>query len=250
MPDEQWENVMLEDLARVTVFPPAPDLRSAVLSRLGEGRPESRRIGSLALVGVAAILIACALTFAVSREARDAVAGFLGLAVEGERIEVGPTPVAGALATPLPSEVPIEQLGENVSREGAVRLAGFEPRLPASLGEPAGYYVISQNRAVFVADYGQVQVWEFPLESASIGKMVFVSGGTIVSEQPVNGVPGYWISGGERVVTVSNAAGTPIASTKRTTTGNALVWADGGLYRRIEGVATLGEALRLAAEMR
>ncbi len=128
-------------------------------------------------------------------------------------------------------------------------LAGFEPRLPASLGEPRGFYVLLDGPTVIVADYEKVQVWEFPLGTALIGKMIGVDGGAVVSTVRVNGADGYWISGGKRVVAVLDPQGTPIARTQRTTGANALVWAAGGLYRRIEGAETLEDALRIAAEM-
>lgn len=249
MTEESWEIPVLEQLGSAMVHPPTPDLRPAVLARIVPSH-RSRAPLRASIAVVAALVVGVLLTILVSREARDAIAGFLGLSVEGEHIEVAPASPAGQTPTALPGPLGPAKLGERVSRAEAVALAGFEPRFPPSFGEPHGYYVIFQNRNVVIADYGELQIWEFPLDTAAIAKLVFVSGATIVSEQMVNDRPGYWITGGERLVTVENGQGTPIAETQRMATGNALVWAEGGLYYRIEGVRSLEEALRIAEQLR
>jgi hypothetical protein len=103
---------------------------------------------------------------------------------------------------------------------------------------------------VFVVDCGAIQIWEFPYtEDYFIGKGV-VGGGDVVQELTVDGHKAYWVSGGSRLFSVNNAAGTPIAGTRRIVSANALLWSADGLFRRIEGAETLEEALKLAAEMR
>lgn len=251
MTDERWEIDLLEHLSRGIAYPATPELGGPVLSALAHAQQTGTRSRRWRAYGLAAgaLLLAMTVTIVVSRDARDAVASFLGLGVAGERIEVVPAPRPGETATLLPSAQPLARYGERSSRRDAVLLAGFEPRLPASLGEPRGYYVLLAAQQILVADYGDVQVWEFRLESAFIAKLIAVDGGVVVSETEVNGVNGYWISGGSRVVSVEDPAGTTVARTQRTVDANALVWADGGLYRRIEGVRNLEEALRLAGEM-
>lgn len=249
MTDHRWEVALLEELGPALAYPPTPDLAGRVLASVE--RPAPRHPGTkkwrAAGLALSALVLVAALVALASRDARDAVAGFLGLGVAGERIEVAPTPRPGE--TTLPSPQPLARYGERVSRRDAVTLAGFEPRLPASLGEPRGFYVLLDGPTVIVADYEEIQVWEFPLGTALIGKMIGVDGGAVVSTVRVNGADGYWISGGKRVVAVLDPQGTPIARTQRTTGSNALVWAAGGLYRRIEGAETLEDALSIAAEM-
>ena len=255
MADEaRWEAPLLDDLARSVAFPRTPDLWPGVAAKLAaappvaEARPAYRR---LVLAGGLAILAASALTLGLWAEAREAVADFLGLAVEGERIEVLPTPAPGATSTPLPSPVTLEQTASRISRDDAARRLGFEPVLPASLGEPRAFYAVPvATPPVVVADFGHIQVWQFPLEGGIfIGKGVPAGGGTVVAEVTVNGVPGYWIEGGPRVVEVIGRDGTPVAGTRRTVLAESLVWAQDGVYLRIEGTVSRADALALAAEM-
>lgn len=252
MVDERWEVTLLEDLGPRMRYPVTPDMASRVGNALARPAKAPVRRGRLRAAGLAAaaLLVAAVVTVVVSRDARDAVASFLGLGVAGERIEVAPTPRPGETPSALPSSRPFPSYGERVDRADAAMLAGFEPRLPASLGEPAGYYALLDTQQVIVADYGALQIWEFRLEAASIGKLIGVEGPVEVTPVDVGGAPGYWIRGGKRIVTVANAQGTPVAGTRRVTESNALVWAAGGLYRRIEGAASLEQALGLAAEMR
>lgn len=251
--DIRWEEEMLEELARAVAYPAAPDFRAAVMVRLPQAAPARAVSPSRsAAAGIAALLLVMALVVAVSRDAREAIAEFLGLAVEGERIEILPTAPAGTTATPFPTAVTLDQIAEKVPRAEVAGRAGFEPVLPASLGEPAAFYLIRvENRSVVIADYGKTQIWEFPLDAGVfIGKGIPVGGGTIVAPVTVNGQPGYWIEGGERVVTVNGPDGTPRSGTQRIVLSQALIWSEGGLYRRVEGVASRAEALGLAAEMR
>lgn len=246
-----WEEDMLQELARAVAYPATPELRSRVAARIAAPvnttRPGAWR---LAAGAVAALVLAAALTLVVSRDAREAVADFLGLGVPGERIEVLPTPPAGTTATPFPTPVLLGSIAQKVTSEDAIRVSGIAPRLPASLGAPRSYFLLGSNPAVFVADYGQLQIWEFALaDEIFIGKGL-IGGGDVVQPVTVNGKPGYWIKGGERIVTVIGPDGKERSGTQRTVLEPALVWAEGGLYRRIEGPTTLDDALALAAEMR
>lgn len=245
-----WEMEMLEDLARAITYPATPDLERAVLPRLGTVRTaRAFPFWRLAMGGLAAAAVAVALVLVASKDVRDAVADFLGLAVEGERIEGLPTAPAGTTPTPFPTPVPLDRMARRVTLAEAAAAAGFEPVLPTNLGVPAAVYVLGSHETI-VVDYGAVQVWEFELaDEIFVGKGV-TGGGNVVAQVNVNGKPGYWITGGERILTIMGADGTPVAGTTRTVVENALVWADGGLYRRIEGPATLEEAQAIAESMR
>ena len=248
----RWEEAMLEETARSMVFPPTPDLRDRVLAGIEAPAQRAPGFGRFALAGLAALAAAALLVTVISRDAREAVADFLGLAVRGERIEVLPTPPAGATATAVPTPAgsagDIERIA-TVRTRAEVAASGTHLVLPASLGEPKGYYSVFGAPSVYVVDYGDIQIWEFPYEGEYfIGKGI-VGEGTVVQELQVDGHKAYWVSGGLRVVTVHGPAG-PIVGTQRSISANALVWSADGLYRRIEGAGTLEEALKLAAEMR
>jgi hypothetical protein len=252
--DIHWEGPMLEGLARAVAFPPAPDMRSAVLARIAAEPPRRSQAPAwrFALAGVAVVIAVAAFTVVLSRDARDAVAGFLGLAVEGERIEVLPTPPAGMTATPFPASADpndFEQFARRVTtEEAAIHVGALQ--LPASLGEPAALYAITGGPNIVIADFGSVQVWQMPYTGEYfIGKGIN-GGGTVVQEVRVNGHPGYWVSGGERLVSVTSTSGNVLTGTQRVVTANALLWSADGLYHRIEGAGTLEEATRLAEEIR
>jgi hypothetical protein len=253
--EETWEEPMLEELARAIVFPPEPDMRSAVLARLAAGGQPSGSPAPawrFAVAGLAVVIAVAAFTVAISRDARDAVAGFLGLAVEGERIEVLPTPPAGMTATPFPtiaSTGDFEQFARKVTAEEAATHVGAL-QLPGSLGEPRALYAITGGPNIVIADFGAVQVWQMPYTGEYfIGKGIN-GGGTVVQEVRVNGHPGYWVSGGERLVSVTSSSGNVLTGTQRVVTASALLWSADGLYHRIEGAGTLEEAMRLAEEIR
>lgn len=255
MPDRtDWEAPMLEELARMATYPTTPSLWPGVSARLA-APPAPMQDSSrwrYAFAALAVALATGALTLGLWRDARDAVADFLGLAVEGERVEILPTPAGGGTATPLPTPVTLEQSATRISGAEAAGRLGFEPVLPASLGEPRAFYAVPlATPPVIVADYGEVQVWQFPLDGQIfIGKGVPAGGGTVVAQLTVNGQPAYWVEGGSRLVEVRGADGTPIAGTARTVTEESLIWAEGGVYLRVEGAGSRAAALSLAAEMR
>ena len=251
----RWEEAMLEELARAVTFPPAPDLRPGVLARIERAPARGAPLPAWRFVvaAVAVVTVVAALSLLVSRDARDAVAGFLGLAVEGERIEVLPAPPPDTTATPFPTAGPtpdFEQFARKVDRAEAERLAG-PLAVPRSLGEPSGFYLVTGGPDIVIADFGTVQIWQMHYTGEYfIGKGIH-GGGTVVQEVTVGGHAGYWVSGGERLVSIASvASGAPLVGTERTVEANALLWASDGYYHRSEGAGTLEEAMRLAAEMK
>ena len=246
---------MLEELARAVTFPTAPELRGAVLARLHD--PPQRRGATtlrLALAAVAVAVVAGVLVAGVSSDARDAVAEFFGLGVRGERIELLPTPPGGIDPTPLPTSSPggpeFELFATEVTRIEGDSVLGLPLRLPSSLGEPESYWRIVGGASIVIADYGDVQIWQMPYEGDYfIGKGI-VGGGANIEQVPVNGHPGYWVSGGERLVSVRTSTGDVLTGTQRTVTASALLWSADGLYMRIEGAGSLEAAMGLAGEMR
>ncbi|MGE0599257.1 MAG: hypothetical protein AB7J35_07560 [Dehalococcoidia bacterium] len=249
MPDTPWVEVLLEELGNRLTYPETPDLRAEVMGGLeGEASARTSLPKSLAIAAVGVGIVVAGIVVGFSHDARSAIAEFLGLAVDGERIEVLPTPPAGTTATPFPTPIPLKSIAREISREKAE--ATTRLTLPPSLGGPSRFYSLSETLPVIVADYGRIQIWfgEYFADQYFVAKGI-VGGGTVVDEVQVNGNPGYWVSGGERIVTLVEATGTPVAGTQRTVSTNALIWVQDRLYRRIEGAADVAEALSLATEM-
>ena len=85
MTEEPWEVPVLEELMGGMVYPPTPDLLPAVLGRISPPHRADKRLWRGAFALVAALVVGVVLTILVSREARDAVAEFLGGAGFGLR---------------------------------------------------------------------------------------------------------------------------------------------------------------------
>ncbi|MBA4180868.1 MAG: hypothetical protein C0506_09795 [Anaerolinea sp.] len=258
-----FEQELLTSAAEGFPYPETPDLRAGVRLRLavpqaGTGQPWLRRGLAAAIVAVVAVLI----TVSVSREARDAVADFLGLAVEGEQVRILPTPAPGVTATPFPSPQPLETYATPTTLLGARSLLEFEPRLPAGQGEPRGVYTIQYIGVnVLVLDYERFALWEFRDLAAEKGVVDKSVGGVFdgatadkmverVDATTVSGRPAYWISGGPHFVRFIGPDGTPVAGSARTVERDTLIWrgASGTNYRlEIEG--TLDEALAIATTL-
>ncbi len=245
-----WEAEMLNEFARAFPYPATPDVAPGVLMRVAE-RPSAPPPGAwrvrlttavLALVGLAAA------TLAVSDGAREAVAEFFGIAVEGERIEVLPTPIAG-LPTPFPEPVDIAERARAVTPQEARDAVGDElVGVPGR--EPLAVYLLAPGQApVVVQRYQGFDLWQVRTNGAPNFEKGVIDG-RVVEEVTVNGTAGYWIAGGQRLVTFLDAEGTPVAGTQRTVLAPTLLWHDGERYLRIEGIGELAEALAVAEGVR
>jgi len=245
----------LADLAGSLLFPPTPQLAVAVATAIRSeparrswsfGRP----LRSGLALGLAAALVVAGLAAAI------------GFALGGLRITFGgPSP-----GTSIPEDVVIERaLGDPVGLDELAGRLSFAPVAPAlsELGAPDHAYVaepptggslalIWGDRPGFAADPESgigVVLTEF---RADIGPETFekmLSSGVRVESVTVNGGPGYWIEGGEHFFFYRDADGQVVQDTLRLV-GTALVWEEGGLTLRIEGAASLQDALRIAESLR
>jgi hypothetical protein len=242
-----WEESVLERLAPAVAYPATPNLLPAVRQRLAEQRPASRRDNAvLRRVAVAAVvfLVAFGLTLIVSRETREAVADFLGLGVAGERIEQLPTPAPGVTPTALPTPPRLDDIARRITLDQAAVRLGFAVAKPAGQGEPTAVYTLNAPAdTVVILRYTGFDLWEFATDQGFILKKGF--SGTAV-ENAVNGATAYWIQGGVRILSFVDASGKEVAGTQRSTVGSALLWSRNGKYYRIEGVADLESAKRIA----
>ncbi|MDA0353300.1 MAG: hypothetical protein O3A10_13970 [Chloroflexi bacterium] len=144
--DDRWAQ-WLDTEAAAAAYPTTPDLASRVVAAARiERRAPRFAIGRAPRLAAATVvaLVMLAATIAVP-PARTAIGEFFGL-VQGERIEVLPTPPPDVTPTAFPAPPPLENLGSPYSLEAIAAVVGFAPALPA--GE--------LPRAVFLVDYDGV----------------------------------------------------------------------------------------------
>jgi hypothetical protein len=191
------------------------------------------------------LLVAFGLALAVSRETREAVADFLGLGVAGERIETLPTAAPGVTPTALPTPPRLDDIASRITLEQAAQRLGFAIATPAAQGEPTAVYTLNAPAdTVVILRYPGFDLWEFATDQGIFLKKQY--GGSSITETTVNGATAYWIGAGTRLLSFVEASGNEVAGTQRTTTGSALLWSRNGRYYRIEGVADLDAAKRIA----
>lgn len=232
----------LTRLAQRMTYPEPSPLSAAIHHRLQvEARAQPRRwrlrLTSRLAAVVGAILVASALTMALSGAAREAVAGFLGLdRVKIFRLEEEPTGLRGELAgTPVALSEAEDALGQ------PLRL----PTYPEGVGGPDE--VLLQRfggRIGVMLVYRQDGLAFSLLETAgSIGKGLAF--GATVRPVSVGDAAGLWLEG-QRVVVYLDEAGNPIEESRRAADANTLIWEDAGLVFRLEGGLSLAEAIRIA----
>jgi hypothetical protein len=250
-PSTNWEEEMLSRLAEGLTYPATPGIAAAVRTRLAEGpaaRVEPRRAWArspLVAAAVGVVLLAVALTLAVSGDVREAVAEFLGLAVPGEEIHLLPTPAPGVTPTPLPTPRPLQSYATPTTAEAAARQLGFAAVLPPGRGAPTGIYVIDyQGAGVLVLEYGRFDLWE--ADTIIFQKFVFTKETQVLEQPTVKGQPAYWIAGGSHIVRVVGPDGKEVTGSERTVTRNTLVWHGATLNYRLETDLSKDEAVRLA----
>lgn len=272
MDDEQL-GVALEELGAQIVYPPAPELRSRVLSRIT--RPQraawwrqlsSPRYGFAPAIVTLALALVAVLVF--SPEARATATDILRLrGVEIFRGAVptpSPTRTPGSLQTPIPT---IDQvtLGQAVTLAEARQRAGFAVLVPAdaALGAPDAVYLRALRSATAVSFAYDARpgipvspqlglsalVTEFGghLEPGILGKVA--GQGTKIEQVTVNGGAGAWLEGTPHEVFYSSGGGQFYTDTLRLA-GNTLIWEQGGIVMRLEAQVDLATALRIAASFR
>lgn len=243
--DPSWLHDALARLAAEAGYPPTPAIAPRVAAALGRRRPAARGQGgwpwpALAAAGIIA-LAAIAATVLLSRDAREAIAGFLGFGVAGERIEIIQAPSDPA-ATPLPS---IEGVAEETTLAGAEAALGFAIRAPADV--PIQRVLLLQLFGLegVVLQAPGFDIWQFVNDAG-----VFLGKGVYGAEsiQPIRfeGREAYWVTGGPRVLTVRRDDGTSVTGTAVVTSGHALIFSRGEITFRIEGDLALEEALAIA----
>lgn len=220
-------------------WPETPPLAAAVEGRLlAERRRRAlpRRALAVALV---TLLVGGGTAVAAVPALRDFVRDLFGGAVDIREVPRLPRPAPGADLG----------VGQRLALREAARRVGFRPVYPRAAGTPrfhatrrqfAAVYDTGARRLLFTAFRGDV-----PLGFA--GKLA--GPGTEIRRVRVGGGRGLWLAGEPHIFYYRRPGGA-IAEEAVRLASNTLLWPRRGLVLRLEGAATLREALRLAASVR
>jgi hypothetical protein len=226
----------LRELAADIAFPPTPDLRATLATRLAAPARNRWWPGSLpralVLVAIATLLLATAVAALV-------------LALPGLRITFTPELPAPMLGTRL-------ALGEPTAVDTLSTRATFTGQLARTLGTPDEAYMASDGGVVslvYAADGSLPEIGgtgiglllqqiDGALDRGQVEKLVPEVGATVARVE-VAGEPGFWIEGHPHVVRFTDPSGAQGMAPSRLA-GDTLVWERGGVLYRIE--SELGRA--------
>jgi hypothetical protein len=185
----------------------------------------------------AVLLAAVGVSAAVSAPVRAAIVHVFRFGGVEVRQEPGPAP---ASSPALPGE-------HATDLAVAGREVGFPVRVPTALGAPDSV-TVADGRVVslhYARPNGPVRIDEF---AGSLGVMwEKYAGSGIARHVAVNGHDGLWFDGQVTLVYVGSD-GTQLPGSVRQTDGT-LIWLDGGLTFRLDGVRPLDDALAIAGTM-
>jgi hypothetical protein len=247
--------LQLRALAADAVWPPTPDLESAVLTRLAAGpepaaapaRRRPRRRRRLLAAAVAALVLVPAAGAVAFPQARDDVLEWLGL----RNVEVRRVPAPPPAARPELER----DLGRLVTLAVAERESGFRAAIPEALGPPDRVRVTGQRISLIYAPRDDLPA----LDGVDAGLILTQSrggirgeyleklllGGTNVEAVDVAGRRGAYISGGEHAYLYETPGGR-IEQDSPLLAGPTLIWQRFGLVFRLETRAERALALAIA----
>ena len=246
---------MLTRLGEELDWPATPDLGAAVAGRLREpARPRRRVLRRSLALAFAVLLLAAGTVFAAVPGVRDAVLDFFGL--QGATVER-----RAELPTP-PRERPLE-LGTRMTLSDATERVGFDPLVPAALGEPDGVYVkrglpggelsLAYNAGPGLPRARSTRLgllatqFRGDLSPEYLGKLAGVS--TTVERLRVDGRPAIWVAGAPHFFFYRAPNGEFVDTTLRLA-GNVLLLQRGRLLVRLEGAFGRDRAIELARSLR
>jgi hypothetical protein len=223
------------------------DLADAVQARIA-ALPPDRRTGRAAartprwrrwVAAIAALLAAVAVSAAVSAPVRAAITHVFRFGGVEVRPGPGPTPLASPT---LPGE-------HATDLDSAGREVGFRVRTPARLPPPDAV-TVSDKRVVslyYSRPSGPVRIDEFSGDVDHVMWDKYVAVG-MAQRVTVAGHDALWFED-PSVLQYVLPDGEPDPGSARRTHG-ALVWSDGGVTYRIDGIRPLADAIAVAASMR
>jgi hypothetical protein len=220
-------------------LPPAPDVVPAVLSRLPARRRRRRPARRTLVLALAATLLLAGAAMAAP-PTRHEILQILGLrGVRIERVRKLP-PAAASTGRRL-------GLGQPIPLARARHAAGFTALLPPA---PAVAYVghdVPGGRVSLLI--GRVLITEFRGDATTPYIFKVIGPGTRLKYVRVNGGRGFYLSGAPHQVLFRARNGNVEADSVRLA-GNVLMWQQGPLTMRIEGIHTLAQAFALARSLR
>jgi hypothetical protein len=226
----------LRELGRGMAVAPRDDLADLVLARIGA--PSRRaRIWRRWLAALAALIATIGVSAAISAPVRAAISHVLRFGGVEVRHGQGPTP---ARTPVLPGQHPADLAA-------AQQQVGFVVRVPSALGTPTSV-IVSDGRVVslrYARPAGPAQIDEFPGDLGPMWDKYMMSG--TAQRIDVNGHDGLWF---EQPVTLVYVLpdGSEYRASARQTNGT-LVWTDGEITYRLDGIRPLSAALDIARGM-
>jgi hypothetical protein len=221
----------LRELGAVLAFPATPDLASRVRGRLPE---RGARSWPHRLVLVAAVLGAAVIAGLAIPQARSAIFRVFGIgAVRIEYVDRLPA---------VKPDVPLD-LGTTITPQEAP----FRPFESPLLGKPDGLYLAGDAVTLLYGSPENVsllvtQIGYRALRLEIVKKVVGATTNTRVVTVGGSSDPAVWIEGQPHVFVLPD--------TPERLAANTLVWTRGNRTLRLEGAATLDEALRIAESFR
>ncbi|MFI7617091.1 hypothetical protein ACIBP6_38280 [Nonomuraea terrae] len=202
--------------------------------RVDGRRPSARRGRRKRWTIVAAVVAAVIAVTAATPQGREAVARILRFAGVELRISETPAPAVTATA-PLPGErtVPPSELPRT-----------FQVRTPSALGEPERVTEADGGRVVSMFWPDGIRLDQF---DGGLDPIFFKKLTPLPAYTEVSGRTAWWIPGEHPLGYLSRADGTEIPLRQAAPT---LIWQDGTLDYRLEGVRTMAQAVRIAESLR
>lgn len=223
----------LRALGRELTVPVPDDLADRVQAAIAAPRPGAPKWRRL-VAAIAALLLAIGVAAAVSAPVRAAISHVFGFG--GVEVRQGPGP------TPVPSPTLPGQ--HQTSLAAAGQEVGFRVRVPGALGIPDSV-TVADGRVVslhYARPSGPVQIDEFAGDLGIMWEKYALSG--IAQPVTVGAHQALWFDGPVTLV-YDDANGTEQLGSARQTDGT-LVWIDGDLTMRLDGIRPLDAALAVA----
>ncbi len=227
----------LRALGRGITVDASDDLADLVLAAVRVPRPRTRKWRRW-VAALAALLAAVGASAAISAPVRATIIRVFSFGGTEVRNAPGPAP---ASSPALPGTHPADLAA-------AEREVGFAVRVPTALGSPVAI-TVSDGRVVslrYALPSGPVQIDEF---AANLGPLwdKYVAGG-VAQRIDVNGHDGVWFDKPTTLVYVWPDGSEDSASARRT--NGTLIWTDGNISYRLDGVRPLNAALAVARGMK
>jgi hypothetical protein len=225
----------LRALGRGLTVRASEDLADRVLAGIAAA-PARTRWWHRWLAGLVVLVAAVGVSVAVSAPVRATIAHALRFGGVEVRPGPGPSPAASpALPSAHPTDLP-----------GASRVVGFPVRVPAALGAPGSVTVADGRVVTLTYSAPAVRLDEF---AGDLGPMwdKYLNGG-VAQQVDVDGRQALWFDDKVTLVYVG-PDGSEVLGSARDSNGT-LVWTEGTVTYRLDGVRPLAAALDVARSLR